>query len=172
VAAERRATVFAVFEQMGRYHPHEPHWYLPLIGVDPAHQPKGYGSALLRQALASVTGTMPRPTSNRRIPRTFPCTSDTGFACWPPFRWSRHQRSSRCSDRPSDSQRPPGAGSGDGGCSRLRNAKGEWAVRACYSPSSGYAPRQKSGPVEGLSHRRRRLARFRRWLRRRVAAPP
>ena len=51
MAAERQAEVFAVFEQMGRYHPQEPHWYLPLIGVDPAQQRKGYGSALLQHAL-------------------------------------------------------------------------------------------------------------------------
>ena len=51
VTAERQATVFAVFEQMGRYHPGEPHWYLPLIGVDPGHQGKGFGSALLQHAL-------------------------------------------------------------------------------------------------------------------------
>ena len=25
----------AIFEQMTKYHPTEPHWYLPLIGVDP-----------------------------------------------------------------------------------------------------------------------------------------
>ena len=43
---------FAVFEQMGRYHPGEPHWYLPLMGVDPAQQGKGIGSALMREALA------------------------------------------------------------------------------------------------------------------------
>lgn len=42
---------FTVFEQMGRYHPSEPHWYLPLMGVDPCHQGKGYGSALMRHAL-------------------------------------------------------------------------------------------------------------------------
>lgn len=53
-----------------------------------------------------------------------------------------------------------------------RNAKGEWARRACYSPSTGYAPRQKSGPVEGLSHRRGRLAHPRRCLHCRVAYPP
>src|SRR6266540_346463 len=29
----------------------EPHWYLPLIGVDPVHQGRGLGSALLRHAL-------------------------------------------------------------------------------------------------------------------------
>jgi ribosomal protein S18 acetylase RimI-like enzyme len=37
-------------EQMGRNHPAEPHWYLPMIGVDPAHQRRGHGSTLLRQA--------------------------------------------------------------------------------------------------------------------------
>jgi GNAT superfamily N-acetyltransferase len=41
-----------IFEQMATYHPHEPHWYLPLIGVDPAHQGKGYGDALMAYALA------------------------------------------------------------------------------------------------------------------------
>jgi ribosomal protein S18 acetylase RimI-like enzyme len=40
-----------VLEQMGHYHPSEPHWYLPLIGFDPYQQNKGYGSALLQHAL-------------------------------------------------------------------------------------------------------------------------
>ena len=44
--------IFALLEQMGRYHPSEPHWYLPLIGVDPAYQGRGCGSALMREALA------------------------------------------------------------------------------------------------------------------------
>lgn len=47
-----QANVFAIFEQMDRHHPAQPHWYLPMIGVDPAHQGKGYGSALLQHALA------------------------------------------------------------------------------------------------------------------------
>lgn len=41
----------AIFEQMATYHPQEPHWYLPLIGVDPAHQGKGHGDALMAYAL-------------------------------------------------------------------------------------------------------------------------
>lgn len=41
----------AVFEQMATYHPHEPHWYLPLIGVDPALQARGFGAALMRHAV-------------------------------------------------------------------------------------------------------------------------
>jgi ribosomal protein S18 acetylase RimI-like enzyme len=52
IPPERQAEVFGVFEQMGSYHPHEPHWYLPLIGVDPTRQGKGLGSALLQYALA------------------------------------------------------------------------------------------------------------------------
>ncbi len=43
--------LFAVFEQMGSFHPNEPHWYLPLIGVEPIQQGKGYGSALMQAAL-------------------------------------------------------------------------------------------------------------------------
>ena len=51
VAPERQGEVVAVFERMGSCHPAEPHWYLPLIGVDPAHQRLGHGSALLAHAL-------------------------------------------------------------------------------------------------------------------------
>lgn len=43
--------VFGVLEQMGRYHPSEPHWYLSLMGVDPFHQGQGLGSALMQHAL-------------------------------------------------------------------------------------------------------------------------
>lgn len=51
VPANIQMDALAVFEQMGRYHPSEPHWYLPLIGVDPSRQGKGYGSALMQHAL-------------------------------------------------------------------------------------------------------------------------
>ena len=43
-----------IFEQMDKYHPTEPHWYLPMIGVDPAHQGAGVGSALMKQGLKAV----------------------------------------------------------------------------------------------------------------------
>ena len=45
------ADLHAMFERMAEYHPNEPHWYLPLIGVDPARQGRGYGGALLSHAL-------------------------------------------------------------------------------------------------------------------------
>lgn len=41
-----------VMQQMMSYHPQEPHWYLPLIGIDPKRQGEGLGSALLDHALA------------------------------------------------------------------------------------------------------------------------
>jgi ribosomal protein S18 acetylase RimI-like enzyme len=50
--ARIQGDISALLEQMGRYHPSEPHWYLPLIGVDPARQSRGHGAALMRQALA------------------------------------------------------------------------------------------------------------------------
>lgn len=43
-----------IFEQMEKFHPTEPHWYLPLIGVDPVHQGAGAGSALMTEALKAV----------------------------------------------------------------------------------------------------------------------
>ncbi|TIL34949.1 GNAT family N-acetyltransferase [Mesorhizobium sp.] len=52
VAPSLAPEVAAVFEQMAKYHPTEPHWYLPAIGVDPAHQGEGHGDALMAYALA------------------------------------------------------------------------------------------------------------------------
>jgi GNAT superfamily N-acetyltransferase len=69
VAEELQAAMFSMFEQMEAYHPHEPHWHLPLIGVDPVRQGRGYGSALLsrvlegcdrQQVLAYLEATSPR----------------------------------------------------------------------------------------------------------------
>ena len=42
---------FALLGQMDEFHPSEPHWYLPLMGVDVTMQGRGYGSALLRHAV-------------------------------------------------------------------------------------------------------------------------
>jgi ribosomal protein S18 acetylase RimI-like enzyme len=44
----------AFFGAMADTHPHEPHWYLPFIGVDPMAQGQGLGSALMAAALARV----------------------------------------------------------------------------------------------------------------------
>ncbi len=52
VVEPTRSELFAVLEQMDGYHPKEDHWYLPLIGVDPARQGSGFGAALMSHALA------------------------------------------------------------------------------------------------------------------------
>lgn len=46
--------VFAVFEAMAAYHPEEPCWYLPMIGVDPAYQGQGIGAALMKHVLRII----------------------------------------------------------------------------------------------------------------------
>jgi ribosomal protein S18 acetylase RimI-like enzyme len=52
ISIEKKAVISTVIEEMVRYHPHEPHWYLPFIGVDPARQDQGLGAALLTSGLA------------------------------------------------------------------------------------------------------------------------
>jgi ribosomal protein S18 acetylase RimI-like enzyme len=54
VDSERVPQLFETLGQLGRYHPTEPHWYLPFIGVDAPRQGRGLGSALLRHALEQV----------------------------------------------------------------------------------------------------------------------
>jgi len=41
-----------LFEGMAKYHPHEPHWYLPLIAADPSRTGQGLGAALMKHVLA------------------------------------------------------------------------------------------------------------------------
>lgn len=43
-----------VFEQMAGFHPREPHWFLPMIGVDPSRQGQGLGDRLMAHALTRV----------------------------------------------------------------------------------------------------------------------
>jgi ribosomal protein S18 acetylase RimI-like enzyme len=47
----RLGDVFAWGEQVGQFHPTEPHWYLAQIAVTPGRQGRGHGSALLRSGL-------------------------------------------------------------------------------------------------------------------------
>ena len=44
--------LMGVLDAMNKAHPHERHYYLQFIGVEPAHQGKGLGSALMRPTLA------------------------------------------------------------------------------------------------------------------------
>ena len=50
-AADRQGVLGEVVAGMAQFHPHQPHWYLSMIGVDPVRQGLGLGSALLKAAL-------------------------------------------------------------------------------------------------------------------------
>jgi len=48
--------VLGTFEKMAQFHPEEPHWYLPMIGVEPTAQGRGLGAELMRHAVARCDG--------------------------------------------------------------------------------------------------------------------
>jgi ribosomal protein S18 acetylase RimI-like enzyme len=79
VAEQDQADVFAVLEQMGKAHPDEPHWYLPLIGVDPAQQCKGYGSSLMLHALQLCDRDRTPAYLESSNPRNIPLYQRLGF---------------------------------------------------------------------------------------------
>ena len=51
VLPEIREDLLPVMEAMGTYHPDEPHWYLPMIGVETRQQGRGLGGELMSYAL-------------------------------------------------------------------------------------------------------------------------
>jgi len=44
--------VMGAMDVIEKRHPHEPHWYLQVLGTDPARQGKGYGGVAIRRQLA------------------------------------------------------------------------------------------------------------------------
>ncbi len=79
VSASIRRDLLAAFEQMAGYHPTEPHWYLPAIGVDPAYQGKGYGGALLKYALQQCDHEHSPAYLESSNPRNIPLYKRHGF---------------------------------------------------------------------------------------------
>jgi ribosomal protein S18 acetylase RimI-like enzyme len=74
-----RGDLFTMLEQMGKYHPDEPHWYLPLIGVDPTRQGRGYGGALLSHALRQCDREQAPAYLESTNPRNTPLYQRHGF---------------------------------------------------------------------------------------------
>lgn len=52
VAGRNRLDALRLLQEVERRHPHEPHWYLALLGVDPRFQGRGVGRALVAPVLA------------------------------------------------------------------------------------------------------------------------
>ena len=46
------ARVMSTMDMMEKIHPEKPHWYLQVIGTDPAKQGKGFASLIMRNQLA------------------------------------------------------------------------------------------------------------------------
>ncbi len=53
MSGQKLSELLSLFEQMAGFHPAEPHWYIPLFGVDPAFQGQGHGTRLMRHQLAA-----------------------------------------------------------------------------------------------------------------------
>jgi ribosomal protein S18 acetylase RimI-like enzyme len=68
-----------VIDKMGRYHPTEPHWYLPLLGIDPIHHGKGLGSALLKYATTKFDNENVLAYLESSNPRNIPLYERHGF---------------------------------------------------------------------------------------------
>lgn len=68
-----------VFERMAAYHPSEPHWFLPLIGVDPANQGEGHGEALMAYALSLIDRDQAPAYLESSNPRNIPFYERQGF---------------------------------------------------------------------------------------------
>ena len=68
-----------IFEKMNGFHPNEPHWHLPLLGVDPLYHGKGFGSALLQHALAKCDQDNVYAYLESSNPRNIPLYERHGF---------------------------------------------------------------------------------------------
>jgi ribosomal protein S18 acetylase RimI-like enzyme len=79
VSEQIQKDVISVFDQMGRYHPSDPHWHLPLMGVDPLKQGKGFGSALLQHALVHCDRDNKLAYLESSSPRSIPFYERHGF---------------------------------------------------------------------------------------------
>jgi GNAT superfamily N-acetyltransferase len=79
VAPDQHDVMFSVLGQMEEAHPAYPHWYLPWLGVDPAAQGRGFGTQLMRPALATVDDSHLPAYLETPNPRTIPFYERLGF---------------------------------------------------------------------------------------------
>ncbi len=79
VPESRREALLTVAGRLEEHHPAEPHWYLPLIGVDPPHQGRGFGSTLLQRALEECDAGHHPAYLESSNPRNLPLYERHGF---------------------------------------------------------------------------------------------
>jgi GNAT superfamily N-acetyltransferase len=79
VAVDKHADMFAVLERMDAAHPRYPHWYLPLLAVDPARRGEGLGDKLLTAYLAHLDVNALPVYVHTSNPQTIPFYERHGF---------------------------------------------------------------------------------------------
>ncbi len=79
VAQARLAEIFDLVDQMASYQPTEPHWFLPLIGVDPVSRGQGLDSALLAHMLSRCDREHQLAYLDSTNPRNVPLYERHGF---------------------------------------------------------------------------------------------
>lgn len=80
VHPSKHEDLYSLIEQMGRYHPTVPHWYLPFVGVEPMSQGRGLGAALLQPILRRCDEEGLPAYLESTNPRNIPFYERLGFA--------------------------------------------------------------------------------------------
>jgi ribosomal protein S18 acetylase RimI-like enzyme len=71
--------LFDVYSAMKRHHPKEPHWFLPLIGIDPYMQGQGHGMTLMSYGLTACDRDHMPAYLDSTHPRNIPFYERLGF---------------------------------------------------------------------------------------------
>lgn len=79
LAEAKQGPLFAALEELESYHPSEPHWFLPVIAVDPLWQGRGIGSELMKRAVAKCDETGTRAYLESSNPRNISLYQRHGF---------------------------------------------------------------------------------------------
>lgn len=75
----KQGHIFSALEELGAYHPKEPHWFLPMIAVDPISQGRGVGSRLMKHAVAECDESGTRAYLESSNPRNITLYERHGF---------------------------------------------------------------------------------------------
>ena len=71
--------LFGGFVELEQHHPHEPHWYLAFIGLDPARRGEGLGRMLMAPIIDTADQTNTTCYLETPFPQTYPFYEGLGF---------------------------------------------------------------------------------------------
>ena len=79
ISGRNRRSGLKLLSVIEKKHPTEPHWYLPLLGIDPKWQGRGLGGALLKVKLAECDATLTPAYLETQKPENVPYYERFGF---------------------------------------------------------------------------------------------